>query len=284
MVEIVLSVVIPYYNAMVYLPKLLNSIPDISEIEVIVVDDHSTEDREAYANFQGRCKNRNIRFLENPIGKKGAGAARNTGLEVANGKYLLFADSDDWFTPNMWEDVKRYIKSNADVIYFPPISKNQKGELENRHTHYAELVQKYIVDPSCKNELCLRYLYWSPCSKVIKRELVEKENIRYDEIRFSNDMMFSTKIGYAAKSIAAGENIIYCILSHSGSLTTNTNKNALMLRQKVYCNYYFFLMERLSKQERKLLGYNWRSDFAQYRKKISILFFEFFNGKLEEIS
>lgn len=283
MIEIVLSVVIPYYNAMLYLPKLLNTIPMIPEIEVIVVDDHSTEDRKAFVNFQANYKNRNVRFLENPAGKKGAGAARNTGLEAAKGKYLLFADSDDWFTPNMWEDVKKCVESNADIIYFPPTSENQKGEVENRHIHYAELVQKYIAEPSYKNELCLRYLYWSPCSKVIKRELVEKEKIRYDEIRFSNDMMFSVKTGDAAKSISVGENVIYCILSHSGSLTTHTNKSALMLRQKVYCNYYFFLLKRLSKKERKLLGYNWRSDFAQHRKKVSILFYEIFHGKLEKI-
>ena len=280
MFEILLSIIIPYYNAMLYLPKLLNSIPAIPEIEVIVVDDHSTEDGEAFISFQANCINRNIRFLENPIGKKGAGAARNRALEVARGKYLLFADADDWFMPNMWETVRKYIEKDVDGIYFPPISNNSNGEQDDRHVHYAELVKNYIQDPSYKNELRLRYLYWAPWSKLIKRDIVVENDIKFDEVRHANDIMFSTKVGYLMKNIAVSDKTIYCILNHEGSLTTNKNKRVKMLRQKVYVNYYFFLFKKLNRRERKLLGYSWRSDFAQYRKWISIAMYEIFCGKL----
>lgn len=279
--KIIVSIIIPYYNAAEYLPKLLQTIPPIPEIEVIVINDHSTEDKSIFAGYKLKYIGTNILFLENDFGKKGAGAARNVGIDVARGKYLLFADSDDWFLPNVWETINASIMSDADIIYFPPISQNERQKVDTRHTHYAELVQQYITDPSYRNELRLRYLYWSPCSKLVKRDMIIREKIRYDEIRFSNDIMFSTRIGNAAQRIDANGNVIYCILSHAGSLTTYKNRKARLLREKVFCNYYFFLMGKLSKKERNLLGYNLRSDVAQYRKRITLGIYEFFCGKLE---
>lgn len=264
-----------------YLPKLLQTIPQIPEIEVIVVNDHSTENKNIFADCKSKYNGGNIRFLENALGKKGAGAARNVGIDAANGEYLLFADSDDWFLPNLWESVGTSIMSEADIIYFPPISQNERQEADSRHIHYAELVRQYLADSSYKNELRLRYLYWSPCSKLVKRDMVIRENIRYDEIQVSNDMMFSAKIGNAARRVEVSENVIYCILSHAGSLTTRKDRNAQLLRQKIFCNYYFFLMKRLSKRERNLLGYSLRSDITQYRKKIAVDVYEFFHGQLE---
>lgn len=279
--KIVVSIIIPYYNSMNYLSKLLQTIPQIPEIEVIVVNDHSTENKNIFADCKSKYKGGNIRFLENDPGKKGAGAARNAGIDAANGEYLLFADSDDWFLPNMWESIGMSIMSEADIIYFPPTSQNERQEIDSRHIHYAELVRQYLADSSYKNELRLRYLYWSPCSKLVKRDMVIRENIRYDEILFSNDMMFSVKIGNAARRVEVSENVIYCILSHTGSLTTYKERKARLLREKVFCNYYFFLMRKLSKEERNLLGYNLRSDVTQYRKRITLGIYEIFCGKLE---
>lgn len=279
--KIVVSIIIPYYNSMNYLSKLLQTIPQIPEIEVIVVNDHSTENKNIFADCKSKYKGENIRFLENDPGKKGAGAARNAGIDAANGEYLLFADSDDWFLPNMWESIGMSIMSEADIIYFPPTSQNERQEIDSRHIHYAELVRQYLTDSSYKNELRLRYLYWSPCSKLVKRDMVIRENIRYDEIQFSNDMMFSVKIGNAARRVEVSENVIYCILSHTGSLTTYKERKARLLREKVFCNYYFFLMRKLSKEERNLLGYNLRSDVTQYRKRITLGIYEIFCGKLE---
>lgn len=284
MSNIVLSIIVPYYNAERYLPKLLMTVPKRPEVEVIVVNDHSTES----GTIQGEriCKEyqgANVCFGDNKIDKKGAGAARNTGIEMAKGKYLLFADSDDWFTENIQIAVEKCMESEADIICFPPTSENEIGEIDDRHIHYADLVQNYIEDPSRENELRLRYLFWSPWSKIIKRDIIIKENIRFDEVRFSNDIMFSVKVGYAAENIEVCKETIYCILKHDGSLTTCKDKKALLLRRKVYCNYYFFVLKKLNGKERKMLGFNWRSDFAQCREKIYIFLYEIFNGRLENM-
>src|SRR5699024_11398178 len=90
-----LSIIIPHYNSTFLLAKLLRSIPYNSAVQVIIIDDNSDEfyQSELY-NLQ--LKN-NVAIYTNESNTKGAGASRNIGLEKAVGKWLLFADSDDYY-------------------------------------------------------------------------------------------------------------------------------------------------------------------------------------------
>ena len=272
--EIKLSIIIPHYNNPDLLENLLKTIPDHPQIEVIVVDDHSTAKLEELSQCKQKYGTGNITFYENDFGKKGAGSARNTGIRQAVGEYLLFADSDDWFLPNFWDSVNEAMADGTDLIYFAPISQKSNGEKSGRHLHYAELVNDYLAEPSRQNELRIRYLYMSPCSKLIKRSVVLGHDICFDEVQFSNDLMFSVKIGHFAQSIKASDQVIYCILEHGGSLTTFNDKASIKLREKIFNRFYFYLRKNLKRHDFKLLGYGLRNDCVQIKSAISVFLYE----------
>ena len=112
-----ISIIVPIYNVQKYLDRCMKTLLNQTyrNIEIILVDDESPDECpkmcEEYAKIDQRVK---------VIHKKngGLGFARNSGLEIAQGKYIIFVDSDDYVTENMchllYEAAKKY---EADVVY-----------------------------------------------------------------------------------------------------------------------------------------------------------------------
>ena len=95
-----ISVIIPVYNAEKYLEKCLDSIlqQTFREIEVICVDDGS---QDASKQILRRYASQDARVIVVEQKNMYAGVARNRGMELAKGKYLIFLDADDFFHPDM---------------------------------------------------------------------------------------------------------------------------------------------------------------------------------------
>lgn len=248
-----LTIIIPHYNSPNLLTKLLDSIPDREELEVLVVDDNSQSDKQ----ISEACKEKNkakATFWVNDTGKKGAGVCRNIGLTHAKGKWLLFADADDFFLENLWEKIEKYFRRDEDIVYFTPSSIYlETGEKAERDRLTRGLVTNYLQSPSQETEVQLRFGFESPWSKLIRRSMVEKEQIRFDETMVANDVMFSVKCAVAAKIIAASEENIYCVTKSKGTLTTTGGEMYFRIRFEVWVDKYKFLKKRLSKQEWKIL-------------------------------
>lgn len=108
-----LSIVIPYYNTYELTKQLINLLvmQYTSETEIILVDDGCNEKRfDLY-------KEDNFKIIHQP--NKGVSNARNTGIEIAQGQYIAFIDSDDMVMPNYIETLLELIKSHdEDIIYF----------------------------------------------------------------------------------------------------------------------------------------------------------------------
>lgn len=113
-----ISIIVPHYNTPDSLLKLLHTIPDREEVEVIVADDNSSVPLE---DLQQKLKQfPRVQFIVNDSGTKGAGASRNVALKKAVGKWILFADADDFFTEDFYEKLVPYLDSDYDLVYFPP--------------------------------------------------------------------------------------------------------------------------------------------------------------------
>ncbi len=258
-----LSIIIPHYNSPDTLKKLIDTIPGVSEVEIIVVDDNSDNNIDEYRQCIKDCeaKRKNITFESVDLPAKGAGAARNKGLSLAKGKWVLFADADDFFVQEFWEIIQPCLQRTEDVLFFPPTSIIIGTEkMSDRHVHYSDLVKNYLDEPSAKNENVLRYQYWSPCSKMIRRELIEKNRLRFDEVLHSNDVMFSTRVGVYLNTFNVVDKVIYVITQSSGSLTSDKSQKSSKIRTRILCNYYFFLRKNLKKEVMIQLGYS-RKDY-----------------------
>ncbi len=214
------SIIIPHKDSFDLLIRLLDSIPDVDYMQVLIVDDFSSEEtRERLYHFSF---NRNTTVLYNKK-SEGAGKARNIGLQQAVGTWIIFADADDYFS----KEAERLLNSNFsnthDIIYFGTTSIfNDTGELAYRHTRYNDLVQNF--ESNSENENSLRYYFTPPWAKMIRRDLIVSNNIRFDEIVASNDVLFSIKTAYYAKSIDACKEILYIITVTEGSLTNSLSK------------------------------------------------------------
>lgn len=243
------SIIIPHYNSLELLKNLISTIPQREEIQTIVIDDNSTENRTEYIDFQK--ENPQILFLANEEGKNSAGRCRNVGLEKAEGEWLLFADADDFFEEGLWERIKSFLEQKEfDIIYFQPTSIFlESGETASRHVRVCKLIDDFLSEPNLYHECRLRYYFEAPWSKLIRRSVVVNNQIQFDATRFANDIMFSMQVAYHAKKIKAVKETIYCITQSQGTLTTTPGKENFEGRFEVFLRKHKYLKERLTKKE-----------------------------------
>jgi glycosyltransferase involved in cell wall biosynthesis len=191
------------------------SVPERNDIEVLVVDNSSKPiDKYLFINR----RNVKVLFSDNT---KGAGHARNVGVDISKGKWLLFLDADDFFTVKAFSIFDKYLKANSDIIFFKMTScYSDTLQPAKRHENYANFIDNYFVD---KDEYSLRFLFSVPWSKMIKSSHVRSYNIRFEEVPASNDVIFALKLGITAKSISADLSEVYCVTINKASITKTTS-------------------------------------------------------------
>lgn len=216
------SIIIPHYNVPTLLRRALSSIPQRSDTEIIVVDDASD------ANYKNElcniCEEKQaiLFFLEQNCG---GGAARNKGVECAKGEYVIFLDSDDFFNPCINDILEDYSLNNKyDVVFFKTNSVDSETMEPAHRTDYLNgLIDNYQNNP-LKNEEELRYLFGVPCCKIIKKELIIQNNIKFDETRICDDTTFAYTLGYFATSIHTDSRKMYCATCRTDSMSKQKGK------------------------------------------------------------
>lgn len=246
------SIIIPHYNDTESLKALIDTVPDRKDIQVIIIDDNTYPEQTTMQHIVDELKRENITLAFNEIGKRGAGGCRNIGLQLAKGKWIICADADDLFVERAFQIFDNNYDLNAEIIYFNMYSINMpEKELGSRHLQYERLVKNYLKHPNRTNELNLRYNFPSPCSKMVLRDMVEKNNIHFDDLLWSNDDMFATKCGYYAKKIAAADERVYFVTRKNGTITTSKSIEAFKTRVDVYIKKMVFLRNSLSQKDFK---------------------------------
>jgi len=270
------SVIIPHYDIPDLLMRCLKSIPVLENIQVIVVDDHSL-DADTYLERYPELSRPYLEFIRAPK-NGGAGYARNVGLSHAKGKWLLFADADDFFVDNMYDVISKHAESEADVIFFRKRSVlSDDIHRESPRDDYLDRIMDIYLKSG--DELHLRTRYRVPWGKMIKKSLIENYNIRFDEIKYSNDLLFSTYVGCYAKKIKAVDNILYIVTFREGSMTARicSKPDELRIRADAAFRSDRFLLQHDLCQKRHV---------AYYMKKMLIQdrrLFKYYFFKLDEI-
>lgn len=231
------SIVIPFRDTIESLNKAIGTIPDREDIQVIIVDN-------------------NINYLEKDLipqkekasviyatsdSTKGAGCARNEGLKFVKGQFILFLDSDDYFTDVAFEEFDKYSQNNFDIVYYMADSiKLSNGERSTRHKTIEKNIQSYL---DTGNEDFLRFRFANPVCKLFRADLVLNNGIQFEEVKVSNDVMFSLKTGHLAKTITASPVAVYMITeAEKGvSLTTDTSAENSFIRYQVAIRMYHYL-------------------------------------------
>lgn len=265
------SIIIPHKNCFSLLKRLINSIPQRKDIQIIVVDDNSNCSL-SDLDFLNNCSD--INFVRTYEGK-GAGYARNVGLSLAKGRWLIFADADDTFvTDNLNKAMDEFLYSNNDIIFFDANCRDEETGifLPNLDQQY----KKFIYAKSNKIDKC-RFCIRVPWAKFIRRDFVIEYKIMFDETSVANDIMFATKIGFYAHSVNIIDIPIYNWMVQKKSITTNKTSSALMVHFMASVKRNKFLEENHIYRFRKSLF----SNLFSLHNKIGLSWKETFKIVLE---
>ncbi len=204
------SVIVPVYNVEEYLAQCLDSLLNqtYQDFELVVVDDVSKDSSLQIAREYAQ-KHPRIRLVEHEV-NKGLGGARNTGIEKAEGEYLIFLDSDDYLREDSLELIHQQItQKNADIVEYCFFWVDEMGRSLNRRTYSEETVPSNL----------LRTV--SACNKAFRRNLFE--GIRFPEKRYYEDFCTIPKLLAVAGTVAALNEPLYMYRQRTTSIIHDTN-------------------------------------------------------------
>lgn len=197
-----ISVIVPVYNASQYLHDCIDSIlaVDRQDMELLIVNDGSTDNSgiicDEYAN-----KDKRIKVFHKPNG--GVSSARNVGIDKARGKWITFVDADDKAT----EALLNFIPDeDVDLVCFNweyTTGEHEKEMLSDyllKGVNLKHFLEHHLVD----------FIFRTPWSKLLKREIIENHDLRFDE-RFSlgEDNLFVIEYLCVIKNIMTKSDIGY---------------------------------------------------------------------------
>lgn len=209
------SIIIPHYDIPDLLMRCLKSIPVREDVQVIVVDDCSPG-ADKYLELYPELSRHYLEFYSTPQGGS-AGRARNVGLEHAKGKWIVFADADDFFVDDFGGILDRYIDKDADIIYFNIECILSDDITQKAHT--KSLNFKSYFNCQEVDEIEFRCHHPMPWGKFIRRDIIKNNNVLFDETRWSNDYFFSVNVGIKAKNIFVSKELLYYITERENSLS-----------------------------------------------------------------
>lgn len=249
--EALVSVIVPVYNVEKYLDRCVTSLVNqtLKDIEIILVDDGST-DLSPYMCNEWHNKDERIKVIHQK--NKGAAAARNTGIDNAIGKYIVFVDSDDYIELEMYEKMMDINDQyDCDVVMCDCYKENESSRTVFTHDirsgyynkdmlykeYFPVLLMTNSVDfpPTISNWVCL-----------FKKELINQYQLRYKEgMRFSEDLLFGSQVMYYAESFYyMKEKCYYHYMFNPTSVTKTYYEDKWTLMKQLYFAIKEFFLDK----------------------------------------
>lgn len=230
------SFIIPHKNRPDLLKRCVDSIPERNDVQIIVIDDNSSIDKKPTIRRTG-CEV----ILLTAEQSKGAGRARNVGLKHAKGKWLLFADADDYYNEGFLDVLDTYKGEKYDVVYFNFEYKDGVTGETLPPLRWRRIITEY--DGSKDAQESIRFRNKVPWTKMVCHEYLTRYNIIFEEVPNGNDILFSFMVGCHTENIAVETQPIYVYLRNDNSILTKkpSAKDALCkLTHRVKLNSVYY--------------------------------------------
>lgn len=233
-----ISIIVPVYNVKEYLEKCLDSIcsQTYKNLEIILINDGSSDGSgelcDLFAQRDGRVK---VIHQANA----GQSAARNRGLDIAQGEYFGFVDSDDWIEPDMYEFLYRLLKENGADISICSHYRDKGGKSVVKYS--SDKILEFTRDEAIRALVIDKRVRNYPVDKLYKRCLFD--NIRFPLNRVYEDLAISYLVFYEADKVIMQETPKYHYVIREGSTTQGryNPQKEYQLFQSVYEQVSFVL-------------------------------------------
>ena len=216
-----LSVIIPCYNAERYLPACLNAVLAQSEpdFEVILVDDGSKDGTLAIArDYAARDARVTVLHQENA----GVSAARNLGLDRAQGEWVTFVDADDLLMPDAFTTMLAAADAETDMVVcahetFDETGRTEVFQPETRwFARTGERRRRAVALRLIEGDSVLNIM----CNKLHRRALIEREGLRLlPGLRLAEDALFNLEAVLCGRGVTYVNRVTYRYRTHAASAT-----------------------------------------------------------------
>ncbi len=207
------SFIIPHKNRPDLLRRCIDSIPGRDDVQIIVVDDNSSADKKPDILRSGV----EVILLDEEQ-SKGAGRARNVGLKYAKGKWLLFADADDYYNEGFLDVLDTYKETNYEVVFFNFEYRDGKTGEHLPPLKWGRIFQNYNGTKESRD--LIRFHQKVPWTKMVQRAFVLQHNVYFEEVPNGNDILFSLMIGAFSNNFAVEKRPLYIYLRNDNSILT----------------------------------------------------------------
>jgi glycosyltransferase involved in cell wall biosynthesis len=220
------SIVIPTYNRAAFITRALKSVlrQSVSDFEIVVVDDGSTDDTRSIV---GKIQDARLRYFKTENCERAA--ARNFGIKQSDGKFVTFLDSDDYLKPNHFEEALVFLAKNPDTQMF------SLGYDVVQTDDAIIYPWKPLPDPV--NEKLVEGNFLSCMGVFVRRDI-------FNEILFNEDRALSGSEDYelwlrlaARYPIRTISTSTACLVNHDSRSVVSINANALMRRITLLKDY-----------------------------------------------
>ena len=247
------SIIVPVYKVEKYLRKCIDSIINqtLKDIEIILVDDGSP-DKCGKICDEYAAKDTRIKVIHKENG--GLSSARNAGMEVAEGEYIGFVDSDDWIESDMYMTLWQKAKDiNADLVNCDYFRNNDRIKTN---------IQKNIVyDKKCIDELLTtsnsNKVLWFVWRNIYRRELINDYNIHFMEGNVIEDSPFNLLFLLNCNKICSIDSAFYHYIENPDSIMMSKDQNGLTLKLSRLIKEKIRIYNTFSREELKQDLYNY---------------------------
>lgn len=248
------SIIVPVYNAEKYLERCLRSIQlqTYKEIEVIMINDGSTDHSRI---IMDRFASADSRFIAIHKENGGVSSCRNIGMQLAEGEYLQFVDSDDWIPADSTGTLVDFMeKYEADMVIadFKRVIRNNiitKGHIDRTGFLTRMEFASYMMQAPAN------FYYGVMWNKLYKSEIIRKNNLMCsDELDWCEDFQFNLEYLQYINGVAVTHEPVYYYVKRKGSLVdTQVDLMSTVKTKKRLFEYYKVLYEDLDLYEKHKL-------------------------------
>ncbi|PTE74027.1 glycosyltransferase family 2 protein, partial [Staphylococcus equorum] len=187
------------------LDSILNQTMDKSDFEIIVVDDCSTDSTpdivskqvESFVNYQ---------FVQLDENSGTPAKPRNLSIDLSKGKYILFVDGDDWLPSDALENLYTLLKSNK-TDYATGLTKYvYTDRIARSGVALSKIAHKKVDLKNFRKS----FYHLAPAGRMIKSSIIKKNNIRFPEMIYGEDLQFFAEVFFNTKNISTTQDVVYC--------------------------------------------------------------------------